>query len=616
MALTGIAWTDPVRPIPEVIGRNPERAFLWQRPGFAAASSDSTAFHASLESGLAVLLDGDVHNLRELRHALSQGGDASPAALLASAYERWGADAFDRFIGDFAAVVHDRTRKRLLLAREPFGMRPLYYFTGPEFTAFATSTRDLARIPGVPRELDLDQFARIVSRAAYSPGFSHLKAVRTVAAGHLAIVENGRESQERWWRPERLPTLRFSSGEACAEALREVLDVAVADRIREKDADILMSSGLDSTAVAALAARRVRDEGRTVTGFTMVPAHEVPTRPGLNPNEGPLASEMCGFHPNLRHVLLPTAPEDLFHAMDRWMMYCDAPVALAWSLAMSSRALQMIAASGSSQLLMGGRGNATISRDGLLALPGMLLRSPLRWLRLARDLRRRGELGGRQILSYSVKPITSALAAKAGLDATSRSHMRDIAALFPFREDFARKHGVEELLRAVGPFQGVDPSEYRIRHTTRPDLGDYIHYCKRAFGITLSDPTGDRRVAEFCLAIPEEEFIRGGERRRPIRRAMRGLVPDRILDSRAHGQPMADWFHTMTAMRPRIVEEVALFERNPLVSHCLDVPRMRKLVDDWPTRNLNDRDLRPAYQMFLGHGLSLGYYLRRFEEGF
>jgi asparagine synthase (glutamine-hydrolysing) len=91
------------------------------------------------------------------------------------------------------------------------------------------------------------------------------------------------------------------------------------------------------------------------------------------------------------------------------------------------------------------------------------------------------------------------------------------------------------------------------------------------------DPTADLRLVEFCLSIPEEQYSRDGVSRRLVREAMRERLPREVLSNPLRGLQAADWFERLVAARPRLEEELAGFERSPLVRNALDLERLRGL---------------------------------------
>ena len=131
------------------------------------------------------------------------------------------------------------------------------------------------------------------------------------------------------------------------------------------------------------------------------------------------------------------------------------------------------------------------------------------------------------------------------------------------------------------------------------------------FGIETRDPTADLRVVEYCLAIPSTQYLRNGRTRWLIRRAMQGRVPARILDRQTLGAQAGDWTEWLPAMRGRIAVELERLERCETARRCLDLARLRSLLEQWPEPLR--REHRRVYGMLLLRGIMMGNFLRWFE---
>jgi asparagine synthase (glutamine-hydrolysing) len=107
---------------------------------------------------------------------------------------------------------------------------------------------------------------------------------------------------------------------------------------------------------------------------------------------------------------------------------------------------------------------------------------------------------------------------------------------------------------------------------------------RATFGVDIRTPAFDRRLAEFCIGIPEDQYLRNGQDRWLIRRAMRGQLPEDMLASKNRGAQSADWFPRLTRERNHIAEELKRLGKNADVASIIDLRRLVALVDDWPDR--------------------------------
>jgi len=613
-AVGGASRRDALDRILATLSDNQRRGRIW-RVGEALLGATSRCQAFVEQQGLAaVLLDGTIHNEPDLRRRLGLPDHLAVTAVLAQAYARWGLDAFDRMVGDFACVIWDKHAHRLVMARDPMGLRPLFYWQGNQRIIFASTPRALQADPEVPRELDPTELAFDLVLAQGDRPQTIFRGIDRVGPGCLAIFENGQCRQQRWWYPERVATLRLYDEHEYADGLREVLDIAVSSRLPPAGPTaVTMSGGLDSTAVAALAARRLKDAGRKLMAFTAVPADSAsPGRDDIAYNEGPRAGLMLGLHDNIEHVLVPVgASADLMAKIDARSRFSDFPV-LAPGLAHHwDELMNCIANRGASSVLGGGLGNFTISYNGETALWPLVNSGRLGdWMRIFNGMRKGGH-SVRHILHATLGPaiphgLRSIIFQASGI---RTPRVEDLA---PLRPEFAKETGAFEHFRQNMYYRGGDSRAFRVRLLQRQDRGLPMDYLIRRFGVATTDPTSDRRVVEFCLSVPDEQYILRGETKSLIRRAMRGLVPDAILDSKIVGRQGGGWYSALTKARPEIYQELSILEKSALASHCLDLKRMRRLVDQWPT----DWRSPEAYILYAGclnRGLAMGRFIRRIE---
>ena len=210
--------------------------------------------------GIRVVADADLDERGRLVAELTAAGfpvpgPAEDAELIVAAYRAWGVECPTRLHGDFAFALWDDRRRRLLLVRDRFGTRPLYYARPPGSFVFANSLDVLRIHRGVSDELDegaVGDFLRIGYNS--DPTGSIFSSVRCVPAAHSLLLTNGEPVVARYWDLPTDGTVKYTHVEDYADRFAEVLRHAVADRLRGTNAAvILLSGGRDSTAVAAMA---------------------------------------------------------------------------------------------------------------------------------------------------------------------------------------------------------------------------------------------------------------------------------------------------------------------------------------------------------------------------
>ena len=233
----------------------------WRRGGWRSSTSRAATSRSPTRTGaIVVVQNGEIYNHAALRAELEAAGHRfrtphSDTEVLVHLYEEHGPRFAERLRGMFAVAVWDRERRRLVLARDRFGIKPLYYRDGADF-AFASELKALRALPDLSREVDLDALEAFLAFNAIHGPRTIYRAVRKLPPGHL-LVRRGRRGRGSSATPTtgRRSKHRDEPWEALADELRERLrDSVRAHLVADVPVGVLLSGGVDSSALAALAA--------------------------------------------------------------------------------------------------------------------------------------------------------------------------------------------------------------------------------------------------------------------------------------------------------------------------------------------------------------------------
>lgn len=244
-----------------------------------------------------VVFNGEIYNFRELRRDLEARGHAfrtnADTECIVHAYEEYGDEAFSRLRGMFAIAILDRRRRRLVLARDRLGKKPLYYtLTRQGVLAFASETKCLFAAPGFHPRLS-EQAVREYFTLGYVPGPGSIyEEVSKLPPAHFLVMERGSVTVRRYWRLAFGPKWT-DRDEDLRERLAGLLDESVRIRLAsDVPFGAFLSGGLDSGIVAALMARHLTHPVKTFTigfreeGFDETPdARRVAAHVGAEPHE-------------------------------------------------------------------------------------------------------------------------------------------------------------------------------------------------------------------------------------------------------------------------------------------------------------------------------------------
>lgn len=552
----------------------------------------------------------------DLGLAPDEAARLADSAVLMRALERWGEQAVDRLVGDFAFACWDAEERQLLLARDFLGQRPLHYHRGDGLFAFATMPKGLHALPEVPITPNRQVAEDFLALLPESGTETFFEGVEKVEAGHVVTVNrHGLVSRKYWQLPAG--ELHFRNPQDYVEGLRERLDEAVGARLRGAGSRVAatLSGGLDSTAVAATAARLLATGGGTVLAVTAAPRDGYSGRGvrGAFVDESALAARVAAFHANIEHRIIRAGAASPLDDLDRYFFLYERPFLNlcngVWTIAIQ-RAMK---AEGITVLLNGGMGNLTLSYDGMPRLNQLFARG--RWLRFAREawLLRRGGTRVGTIAAQTIGPLLPpGLWRGIGRLRGKAPQLTDYTATNPdpaAQRRLAERAAARQLDLSYRPW--TDPLKIRLWVLGRIDQGNYNKGALAAWGIDGRDPTADRRLVEYCLRVPIDQYLRDGVPRSLARRALADRVPDEILRERRKGYQVADWHEGLSAARDDLRIELERIGAASANEGVLNTPMLQRLIDDWPSGGWDEDRVIAKYRMALLRGVSTGHFLRK-----
>lgn len=589
------------------------RGPLWVvgKTGVASRDSDGGDF--------LLALDGWLDNGDELRPALELGAEpASDAQIALAAFRAWGEEAPARLRGSYALAFWDGAARRLIFACDYLGRYAIYHARIGGALVFATGLRPLLALPGVSREINEPYLAAFLTDATYEPEDSFYAAIRRLPAASIATVDaDGTWRLREYWRPDWSRRIRRRRDEDYVEEGRALLDQAVRRQLRGPGPVVChMSGGLDSTAVAATAARLTAPG--VVHTLTMAPAEGVAhyTHPRILSDERGHAAAVARLHPNMAWEAVSSpdlSPIDINPL--RLLLPFGMPMRNIMTAGWFDPLRRRAQALGAVSTLVGGYGNLTLSWDGIPGLAGMARRGD--WLRLWREA---VALGHRQGVSpqailrrYAVKPLLPARI-QAWLAARRGQPLPDNERFSAIHPDFARATAIRERRLEYGAGYLADAAATRRLWLRRQQQAPAIASALGGlYGLRIRDPLSDMDLLEFCFAVPDEQYIRDGATRWLARRVLADRLPPEVLNERRRGLQCPEYMHRMTLQRDEIVAGVESLGRSPLASRVLDVARMKRLAENWPeglpASGFNE------YGAVLHRGLHVGRFLRWIEGG-
>jgi asparagine synthase (glutamine-hydrolysing) len=523
---------------------------------------------ANEDGSIVVVQNGELYNYRELGHELRRAGHrfatACDTEIHAHGFEEWGLGLFERLRGMFAVAIWDARARRLVLARDRFGIKPLYYRHVDGELSFAS---ELDALP--QGEIDLDALEAFLSFNSIPAPLSIFREIRKLPPGHVLTWQDGSIALERYARPGPLrPRGDEDEAELVEECRARLRDSVRAHLVADVPVGVLLSGGVDSGALAALAAEESSEPVRTFSiGFEEASFDELTGARAVAERYGTVHRELV-LRPDAA-LLLPALAEAF-----------DEP--FADSSALPTYLVSKLAAEDVKVALSGEGGDElfggyyTYVADQLAERIGAVV--PL--FRYA--VERLPSSGRKASLDYRAKRFARAahlpplerhhgwkeiFSADARAELTGRRSEFD--PLDVYRARFAETEGHELLTR----LQDLDFGLYLV-----DDLLVKTDRASMAWSLEARVPFMDTVVANFAFSLPVRHKVRGLAKKRLLRKAMEPLLPRAVVHGRKRGFsiPAAAWLRGELAPFARATLSPETIRRQGF----FDPAAVTRLVDD------------------------------------
>ncbi len=503
------------------------------------------------DGSLQVVFNGEIYNFLELRRELESKGHTfrtkSDTESILHAYREWGADCISHLEGMFAIALWDEHQKRLLLARDRIGKKPLYYMVNGKKIIFGSELKALLAVPGVERELDYQALDAYLSFGYVPSPLSIFKHVRKIPPAHAALHSSKGFTSWRYWQLDFNSRKMAMDEHETVEELSEIFDDSVRRRlISDVPLGAFLSGGVDSSAVVASMA--MQNEGHAVktaaVGFSVKEYNELQFAAKVAEKYGTDHSEF---------VVEP----DALGIMEKLVWHFDEP--FADSSAVPTYYVSRMARKKVTVALSGDGGDEAfagyVKRYAMTAFEDRIRRK-------IPSLFRASLLGGLAAVYPRWDNMPRPLRLKAFLGNLSRgmeeAYCRDMSFYFlpedkrklyrPGLAEKTREADVcQTLVRYFDQYSGPDAvsrAQYVDTMTYLPeDILVKVDRMSMANSLEVRSPILDHRFLEFAASLPSELKLRNGESKYVFKKMNQARLPQDILYRRKQGFsiPLAQW---------------------------------------------------------------------------
>jgi asparagine synthase (glutamine-hydrolysing) len=615
-----------------IAARHKERIRTFRAPGAAlfAAGGETSVQPVAGDRCMLIASLARLDNRKELGATLGisvpASAQAADAWLLMQVFERWGEAGIARCLGAFVLAQWDPQKRRLTLARDYIGFNhTLFFYRGRGFVVFSTVLQTLLSLSCVPREIDDVMLADFLAVNFTEMRRTFYRGVEHVPTRTLVTIDHDQVCHRSYWSPDFAAPAPYRRDQDYIERARELFDQAVAAAIDgQRRIAISASGGLDSSAIAATAARLGRAE--SITCYTLVPPAHRPTlvRPNEYADETSKMRALAAMYPGLDvRLLAPEEPHAFEQDHNRIFAALAMPIYDPANFGWFGHLRDAVSKDGHRTLLEGALGNFGLTWHGTFALFSLLRQG--KWRAFARELRltasEQDQNLARTFLSHIVianspAPMRRAVHRLRGRDPRSVAHY---SALSP---DFIADHDLPRRWSDMGfdpwfHFSGWRPAQWRAFRLFDQNqiVRDMRSQFERQVDFETRQPHADRRLLEFALSVPEWLYRRDGITRWFARAVFADRLPREILNERLRGAQSGAWFNRLNVSRLVVAEDVERFESSPLARRLIDLPRLKRLVGDWPNTDEMAHARMSDYRFALSRAIHVGRFIRWVEGG-
>lgn len=511
----------------------PTLLFCHRRLAIIDLSTDALQPMASDQDMLWIVFNGEIYNYVELRQELQGQGavfrTSSDTEVILKAYEAWGLDAFSRFVGMWAMALLDKRSRRLVLSRDRFGVKPVYYAKTADAFAFGSEIKQLVGLPGVERRANervIHDFLQYESTDCGEETF--FEGILRLPPGNNLIVDldDGSFMQKSYYDPlAQNVYVPRDHGEA-AEKLRALLKESVRVHLRaDVPVGTCLSGGLDSSAIAMLMREIANEAGLSVDRHAFSAEFDVPEA------DERVYTRMSIEAAQVRSHIVQPREEDLLADLQKLVWHQDEPfgstsIYAQWSV------FRLVQQAGV-KVVLDGQGADEMLGGYSSTVPFFLLEQMAKGqhARALYESWHWAKLQGHPFVSQvpypGLKRILSAFAPAGAVAAAPEQPWiaPDVAA-----RNLRNSAYVEAL--TPQPF-GADGHFGNVLHrfffrTNLPALLRFEDRNSMAFSVEARVPFLDHRLVEYAFALPSEFKMRGGYPKRVLRDAMQGTLPEPI----------------------------------------------------------------------------------------
>ena len=547
-----------------------------------------------------LIINGDIilDNRRELFRIFNinkeQWKITTDSNLILKAYNKWGYDCTNHLLGDFSFVIYDEIKQEIFCARDHVGCRPFYYFYKDGKFAFASITDALLPLSdNLLNERWITDFLSIFGPLNNSePVETIYTDIFQLPPAHIMIIRKNEIIKKKYWDPiKQVKPLKLNSHKEYVDKFLEIFKEAVRCKLRTSyDIGILVSGGLDSGSIGAVASKELKNHNKVLKGFTFVPLKDFGQKSKVKgmvdeSDYVNLLKEKCG---NMEVEFCRNDGVNSMTYMDEAIEAYEQPIKTIQNSYWINEITKKCSESNIKVLLGGQFGNATISFGDCPIHMNELLNN-FKIVELIDEVScaaKKYNMSKKYIYKIIAKnKIPNFIKHFVNRNENrieNRFKYNPINPSLLDKWNVAKRFDKKDYNSMIDKFIDLKESRKRILdETTLTHISIMLSKYPLRYGVIRRDPTKDKRIIEFCMSIPSCEFVHKGEDRYLIRSAMKGIIPEEIRTNWKHrGIQSADWVERLKLDWESIYKDIELSLNDSYMKKYMDIPKLKKYLKE------------------------------------
>lgn len=526
---------------------------------------------------LTLVADARVDNRAELIHILTIKGyinknNPDDAELILAAYDCWGEDCPKYIIGDYAFSIWNRQDQNLLCVRDALGVKPLHYYYKDAFLCFSSEAKQILQHPWVLTKLDEIALARFLMSDISDPHRTYFKDVNKLLPGSSFTASHSGFKLNRYWDLHPSTQIHYYNENEYSEHFLEIFERSVSDRLRsrQKNIGILMSGGLDSGSIAAVAQRSASAKNKKIKAYTY----------SFNTLETCSERQYTETMKNELGIEIEYVDvEDIGILENDKIFHTDLESPFFGWGCVQNQIYNIIQQQNIQVVFSGQGGDSLISGTSYIYLDKFLQGD----FGILTDIAREAQKRGKSYWFTLFKPIIPELLQK-GIESIFKykRNQKEIGFQISLDEKFVSRFGLLNKKTNYGSPKKSRSYAWEYLYDEMVNLGNVgraVYFLDRTaakYGIEERHPYLDRRIAEYVLAIPQDQLYKNRIYKSLLRSSMANILPN-LVRERISKTYFGDFLRQELIKNEQLVYSIFFDESQLQKLRIIDMHKLQKL---------------------------------------